>query len=227
MSKTEELIKTEEYGLATWEEEFPTANSRKNFSNDEFMRLENGHNRLRIVTPPFGYFSHRYKAHADDSGFGRKIKCGLIEGDNCPLCDLGIRRGRRYYIGVIDRDSGTYKILDMAKSVYQGIQKFSRDEDWGSPMDYDIDIVMDSEAGSQGWYTVVPKPAKPLSEEDIEIKNNDVDLDALINRCTPLKKEYILKNMKEVQDSSKNYVEPKPVSSVSVEEKAYDFTERT
>ena len=101
-----------------------------------------------------------------------------------PLGDMGFKPKRRWLAGVIDRKTQSYKVLDMSTAVFKSVQKYVRDEDWGDPSQYDVDIVVDKQGGATGYYSVVAKPMKPLSPEDLEIKA-DVDLEDLKRRCTP------------------------------------------
>ena len=95
---------------------------------------------------------------------------------------------------MIDRKTGTYKILDMGVAIYQKVQGYSRDEDWGDPSQYDVDIVVDKNGGATGYYNVIAKPKKPLSDEDVEIKQN-VDLESLKRKCLPPSVEAVNKRL--------------------------------
>jgi len=176
--------KSESFGLVTWDVELGNTNNKPvRRSQDDFIRLQPGSNVVRIVTKPYQYWSHKYKENENDPGFGDKVMCSSYHG-SCPLCDQKVRRSRRWFIGVIDRKTQSYKVLDMSRSICQDVQKLSRDEEWGDPGNYDIDIVVDRDAGPQGYYTVIPKPPKPLSQEDVETKQG-IDLGELERKCTP------------------------------------------
>lgn len=174
--------KIQSFGVTTWDEvELKQANSFQR-SKDLYMRLENGNNVVRCVTRPHQYLVHNFKEEGD-SGFGAKIMCSSFH-KKCPLCDTGDRPKRRWLVGIIERKTQTYKVLDMSVSVFKAIQELSRDEDYGNPEGYDIDIKVDKQGGATGYYTVIPKPRKPLSEKDLELKN-DVNHEDLLRKCTP------------------------------------------
>lgn len=184
---------SEDFGLVQWDSvEFYQRNSDK--KKDEFIKLQSGSNVLRIVTRPFQYSFHKWK-EPGESGWGDKVKCSIYHGE-CPLCTKGDRPKRRWYIGVIDRKTQSYKILDMSPSVFQKIQKFTRNEKWGDPGNYDIDVVVDKDAGANGYYTVMPLPKEPLSDRDVDIKQNEVDVKALEQRCTPPKPEEVTRRLR-------------------------------
>lgn len=188
------MIDTVKFGVTTWDEvEIKSGNAFQGGKKDVFMKLENGSNVVRCVTRPHQYHVHVFKEEGD-SGFGDKIMCSMPGHGSCPLCEKGDRPKRRWYLGVIDRKEGRYKILDISVSVFKAIQELSRDEDYGDPMKYDIDIKVDKKGGATGYYTVIPKPPKPLTAADIEIKNA-VNTEDLQRKCTPISPEKVLERI--------------------------------
>lgn len=189
-----------EYGLVTWDSvEFSNKPNRSRHS-DDFIRLQSGSNVLRLVTRPFQYNFHKWKADPEDKGYGAKIKCSMAKDGRCPLCELddsdpGSRVKRRWYVGVIERKTQSYKILDMSSTVFQAIKKLTQNEKWGDPGNYDIDISVDKNAGATGYYTVLPEPKEPLSDADIEIRKNQVDTDLLMKLCEPWTYDRVLEKM--------------------------------
>jgi hypothetical protein len=102
----------------------------------------------------------------------------------------------------------------MSISVFKSIQELVRDEDWGDPTQYDIDIKVDKNGGPSGYYAVVPKSKKPLSAGDLEIKQQ-VDLEDLKRRCTPPTPEQVEERIKVIDSKSPNG--PANGSSTSVQ----------
>jgi len=182
---------SDKFGLVTWDENVSTGGNQ-NRKRDDYMRLQSGSNRLRLVTKPFQYWVHKWKEEGMQ-GFGEKVYCSKFHG-SCPCCDTEDKPKRRWFTGVIDRKTGTYKILDMGVAIYQKIQGYSRDEDWGDPSQYDIDVVVDKQGGATGYYNVIAKPKQPLSDEDVEIKQN-VDLESLKRKCLPPSTEAVEKRL--------------------------------
>ena len=171
-----------QFGATSWESDVQVPQGNKS-NKDLFLRLESGSNVLRLVTKPYEYLVHRYKVAETDPGFGERVMSSIFHGSD-PLVDMGFKPKRRWLAGVIDRKTQSYKVLDMSTAVFKSVQKYVRDEDWGDPSQYDVDIVVDKQGGATGYYSVVAKPMKPLSPEDLEIKA-DVDLEDLKRRCTP------------------------------------------
>jgi len=183
---------SESYGLVGWDENV-NSNGGGDRKRDEFMRLLPGSNRIRLLTKPFQYWVHKWKEDGMQ-GFGEKVYCSSFKG-SCACCDAGDKKKRRWFAGIIDRKTGTYKVLDMGVAIYQKVQDYSRDtEDWGDPSQYDVDVVVNKQGGATGYYSVIPKPKKPLTNEDVEIKQN-IDLESLKAKCDPPTPEAVLKRL--------------------------------
>jgi len=167
-------------GEISWDS--ATESSQKN-NRDAFLRLSPGSNVVRLITMPHQYYQHKYKVNPTDK-FGQRITCSTPSGTGCPICDKGDKPKKRWYVGVIDKKTGTSKILDFSFAVLKGIQAYANDEDWGSPLNYDIDIVVDPNGGATGYYTVVAKPKKPLNASELQLKDA-FDAEELVRRTVP------------------------------------------
>lgn len=203
---------TAKYGLTNWDE--VEVKQQSGQRKDLYMRLQDKNNVVRMITKPHEYMVHRYKTNPDDPGFGERVMSSLYHGRD-PLVDKGLKPKRRWLVGIIDRRTQSYKILDMSVSVFKSIQELVRDEDWGDPTQYDIDIKVDKNGGPTGYYTVIPKSKKPLSAADLDIKSQ-VDLDDLKRRCTPPTPEQVEELIKAIDAKSAN--NKKPAGQAAVEE---------
>jgi hypothetical protein len=158
-------------GEVSWNETIFDPSAKKN-SKDTFLRLGPGSNIVRLLTLPHQYYQHKYSVPGGKR-FGYRINCAGTNNGACPLCEKNDKAKRRWFLGVIDRKTNTYKILDIGYSVFKDIQNHAKDDDWGDPSKYDIDIVVDPNGGSTGYYTVVAKPPKPLSAGDLVIQEDN------------------------------------------------------
>ena len=149
---------------------------------DRFLKLKPGSNLIRVLTEPYQYYQHKYKFDGE-KGFGHRIYCSAKHG-SCVVCAKGDKPKKRWYLGVIDRQSNAYKILDVSWSILSGIQTYAADADWGEPIQYDFDIVVNPHGGPMHYYKSVAKPKRPLSAADLIVKEQ-VDLADLERRCTP------------------------------------------
>lgn len=200
------------YGLTSYEDyEFNSKGNQPKRGRDEFIRLQNGSNEVRLITDPYVYMVHKFKEEGD-KGFGDKVMCSKNSG-SCPLCehpDKMVSTVRpRWFVGLIDRSTQTYKVLDMSSTVFQQLQQLSRKERWGDPTDYDIDITVDKTQPAAGYYTVIPLGKEPLSESDVEIKKK-VDLEALAKRCTPPTAEAVLDKITRIRERKNGVNTPRP-----------------
>ena len=175
---------TNQFGATSWDIDTGTSNFKKDNNKDLYLRLDQGSNIVRILTRPHEYAVHQFKIEGQP-GFGNRVMAsGFHDGRDYLVETYGSKPKRRWLVGVIDRKTGMYKLLDISKSVFDGIRSLVRDIDYGDTQLYDIDIKVDKQGGATGYYKIVPKPAKPLSAADLEIKQN-IDLDDLKRRCTP------------------------------------------
>lgn len=176
------------------------SNKKRETNKDLFLRLSEGTNEVRLVTAPFQYLVHKVKKDPNNpKDFGQKVKCSQLHG-SCPLCDEKTDKPKpRWFYGVIDRKTGTYKILDVSYQVFSQIRKLARNtQRWGDPTKYDIDIVVDKNGGAAGYYSVQPISKEPLSAADQQIKDS-ADLDDLKRRCTPPTAEVVQKIVNKIR----------------------------
>ena len=214
-------------GEISWQ--VATENGQKN-GKDAFLRLSPGSNVVRLITMPHQYYQHKYKVSASDK-FGSRITCSTPSGTGCPVCDKGDKPKRRWYVGVIDKKTGTSKILDFSYAVLKGIQAYANDEDWGSPLNYDIDIVVDPNGGATSYYTVVAKPKKPLNASELQLKDA-FDAEELARRTLPPTHSQVVEKLEKMankpagQGGEKSSGLPVKSSSVaSVEDDDDDFAD--
>jgi len=142
------------FGEISWDDEVP--GDRKENTKDLFLRLTEGSNEVRIVTRPYQYLVHKYKKDPNNAkDFGTKISCSSVHG-SCVLCGQGDRAKPRWLLGVIDRKTGSYKVLDVGYAAFQQVRKLAKNPKWGDPTKYDIDILVDPHGGATGYYTCQP-----------------------------------------------------------------------
>lgn len=179
-----------EHGQVSWEATDNFGGEKKTSNKDLFLKLEEGSNIVRIITPPYQYMVHKSVKAEGDVGFGRKVPCSLKHG-SCPLCTMNSKPSPRYYLGVIDRKTGAYKVLDVSWSTFQDIKGFANDQIWGPVEKYDLNIIKDPK-NPQKYYTIRPNPHTPLSITDQKMRD-EADLQDLEYKSTPLTVEVVQK----------------------------------
>jgi hypothetical protein len=169
---------------------------------DEWLRLAPGPNIIRVLTLPYQYYQHQVKFDLGNK-YGYRINCSTTKESGCPICESGDKPKRRWLLGVIDRKTGLYKILDVGFGVFKGIKGFVDDESWGPPENYDLSINCDPQAGPQR-YSVVAKPARPLSATDLALQAEH-GTDNLVFRTTPPTYEKVQERLARIkEDIAKN-----------------------
>jgi len=185
------------YGqLDSWDEgEVSTPN--------DFMRLLEGDNQVRILTTPYQFVVHWVQ---DSSGANRKIRCAR---KNCPLCKKLVKAQYRWFVGVLDRKSGLPKILEISQQIYNGIKKYVNnpewaefyDHAWGKTMAYDV-TVQRGPKGTNPLYTVLPSPRKrDLNDEENALVVNFFERVDINKFCQPATPEEVAEKMGAIDDS--------------------------
>lgn len=173
----------QKHGEVDWSDDVLKIGDSKGKGKDQFLKLKPGSNLIRVLTLPHQYYQHKYK-FSGEKGFGHRINCSAKHG-HCPVCAEGDKPKKRWLFGVIDRGTNSYKILDVSWAVLSGVQSYAQDEDWGNTDQYDFDIVVNPNGGALGYYKAVAKPKRPLSAQDLLIRDEQMDLADLERRCTP------------------------------------------
>lgn len=135
-----------------------------------FIKLENGENRIRLVSKPENYQVHNQKIE----GKFRSVKC---EGTDCKLCAEGNKPRDRYAWVVLDRSDGQVKVYECGWMVFEQVLNLARDEDYGDPTQYDLKITKTGE-GLDTNYTViaVPKKTALTAEEKEKLEEANINL---------------------------------------------------
>jgi hypothetical protein len=196
-------------GKVGWDQPSYNGNNgeTKKPNKDLFLKLRDGNNTIRIVTDPFQYYCHKSIKALNEQGFGTKINCSAENG-SCPLCDLGSRPSPRYYIGVIDKATTRYQILDISWSVMSDVKAYAQNPIWGALDKFDIVIRKDPNNPSK-YYTVSANPHTPLSPAEQKVRDEGVDLNMLEEKCKPYTAERVEKILASVLKGAQLWLPPK------------------
>lgn len=158
----------------------------------DFMRLERGKSRMRVMGNPTQFYIHWV-----DTPEGKKRKINSPIGDNelvRRLEDAGFKRRPRWMIKVLDRSDNQFKLLEIGSQIYNGIKNLYLDQDWGPVTAYDITVDRGA-PGQQPLYRVTPTPKKPIESslrDDFERFNDRLDLPKLTQPSEPEKVREIM-----------------------------------
>lgn len=145
----------------------------------EYLKLE-GTVKVRILDDePRTYWTHWVPQM--NGGKGGSINC---IGKGCPICammaqDKKENKPKRYssskkhIINVIDRATGTVKLLNAGETVFEGLKQIMMQ--MGDLKSYDVSITR-AGTGKQTKYSVLPTfPPKPLTDEEKQLEKYDLD----------------------------------------------------
>lgn len=171
---------TAKYGEQNWTDT-TFENSDRKSGKDTFLRLNPGSNRIRLLTLPYLYMQHRWMPEGGKK-YGYRVNCSGAHG-SCPLCERGEKAKKRWFVGVIDRETDRSMVLDIGPGIYNGILGLVKDVDWGDPSTYDIDIVVNPNGSVSDYYKTIPKPKKVVASD--LAKQESFNTEDLVRRSSP------------------------------------------
>ena len=148
-----------------------------------FIKLEDGTNRVRIVSEPVEEFEHMTKNEEGKWSVSRCI------GRGCPVCQMGDKSKKRYHFAAISRNDqmknemkAEVKLLTVGQQVYGQLWDLMTSEDWKfeTVPDYDMNIIRKGEKLNTE-YSVQPLPRKELNAADAETVKSSKNVVALVN----------------------------------------------
>ena len=163
------------------------ANNNADFLQ-KFYQIPEGSNAVRILPwkDDEKEFYAETKIHRvpGPDGNVKNIHCRKVHGENCPMCDLyyalwktgrkededlarQIKPRARYYMNILDRESGDIKILSVGVILFKKIIGAMLDEDFGDITDvekgHDFKIVKEMEGQWPKYDQSQPRPkSSPL-----------------------------------------------------------------
>ena len=179
---------TTQYGKTDWNQSSGKVNN--------YLKLLNGKNLVRLLTAPYVFMIHKVKFDGDDNNYGRTIKCALTD---CPLCAKDNPAKKRYIVALITRKTGELKYLEFGELLYNKIKDITENMDgFGDPMSYELNIARNPSGGATNFYAAFPVGVpKPLSAEDIALAEtiDEAYLDKLV---APPSAEEVKESMKRI-----------------------------
>ena len=160
---------------------------------ENFIALKDGTNVIRILPgKDDADFYAETKIHriSDNEGKIRNYHCRKIHGEACPLCDAyfglwktgnksdedtarQIKPRARYYMNVVDRESGAVKILSIVVILFKKIIGAMLDEDFGDITDlengHDFKIIKTMEGQWPRYDQSQPRPKSEAAGSNAEI----------------------------------------------------------
>ncbi len=163
----------------------------------KFYQIPEGSNAVRIL--PWKddekefYAETKFHRVPGPDGNVKNIHCRKVHGENCPMCDLyyalwktgrkededlarQIKPRARYYMNILDRESGDIKILSVGVILFKKIIGAMLDEDFGDITDvesgHDFKIVKEMEGQWPKYDQSQPRPKSSPMGSKAEIASS-------------------------------------------------------
>ena len=127
--------------------------------NSDFMRLEDGENKVRVLCFPEAIATHFPK--------GQKPVTCTMDDHTCPLCKEKVQKSVKVMLYVIDRADETIKVGEFPWSVFTGLGDLSKSSEFGYKglPPYDV-IITKKGSGMKTEYGVLAgKNEDPITDE--------------------------------------------------------------
>jgi len=152
-----------------------------------YMKFEKGKNRFRMLS--LGILGYEgWKEEKDETGkkVNRPVRVPMDEAINVDDVDDESKIKHFWAMPVANRKDNTIQILEITqKGIQKSIKSLTQSPDWGSPLNYDIEVTKTGD-GMDTEYSVNPTPKKKI-DEDIakEFKGMNINLNALYTGDDP------------------------------------------
>lgn len=182
--------------------EFLPANYEAPKSSGNYFKLEEGENRIRILSRPIlGW---------EDWIDKKPVRYRM---DNKPAMSHDPKKAVRHFWSMIawNYAMNAIQILHITQSsIQKAIEVLSKDEDWGAPYGYDIKIYK-SGNGVDTEYSVNPTAPKPISQDILDAFNKKpCNLEALYTNADPFAASAVITQLATIQQVQSG--DTKPVS---------------
>ncbi len=171
-------------GEVDWEDAAVSGDKRGDRVSD-FMQLEQGDNKGRILSNPQQFAVHWV---VDETGKKRKVNCATT---GCPVCLRGQDTDKpqaRWLIKFYNRKLAKVQLLEITSQVVNGVKDLVKDPEWGPVTEYDVNVKR-GKPGEQPLYKVVPGRRAPLTTEEknalTEFDGRVTSFDKFITPPTP------------------------------------------
>jgi len=146
-----------------------------------YMKFEQGENKFRILSRPIlGWLDWKDK---------KPLRFRMDAKPNAPI-DPAKKIKHFWAVAVWNYSKEEVQVLEITQSGLQNsITALSRDEDWGSPLGYDLKVTRTG-SGMETEYVINPLPHKPTSKDILEAyANKPINLEALYDGGDPFAKK--------------------------------------
>lgn len=200
-----------QYGAVEWgKSQNSNFKQEKDWARFDFFKASPGENTVRIVTAPYSYQAVTLPKK-NGKGFPARVKVGDNK-ETDPVLMQGHKPKQRFFVGIINRKVSKIQLLEMS-GMHQD-QIYALSKKWGSPTGWDLDINCDPDGGASNYYSYVPCPPAPLSEEDVAmLEEYKEDLEKVLQALSAIPTPEAVQKKIDVLDldvSPRQYDDKKP-----------------
>lgn len=182
--------------------EFLPANYEAPRSSGNYFKLEDGENRIRILSRPIlGW---------EDWIEKKPVRYRM---DNKPAAPYDPKKSIKHFWSMIawNYAMNSIQILHITQSsIQKAIEVLSKDADWGAPYGYDIKIYK-SGNGVDTEYSVNPTAPKPISQEILDaFAKKPCNLEALYTNADPFAASPVITQLAIIQQVPSSDARPVP-----------------
>lgn len=147
--------------------------------DSNYMRLEKGKNKFRILSSAITGYEWWEDVENGRKPFRVKTANEAVAQGQEPIKHFWAFVVWNYQVSKV-------QILEVTqKTVMTSIRALTRDEDWGDPKDYDINVTREGD-GLNTEYSVLPGQKKPVDEAILaEFEELSINLEALFDGTDP------------------------------------------
>jgi hypothetical protein len=143
-------------------------------SSGKYYTLEDGENKLRILTLPESLANH-YISKSEGS------ETCTMDG-NCPWCKQKLKQNWRVLMYVLDRNENKVKLLEAAWSIYTGLGELAESSEYGYEgiPPYDVIITKKDDAGFTKYTVQAGRNESPVSKEIMDELKEKEDILSIV-----------------------------------------------
>lgn len=154
-------------------------------SASRYMKFKQGDNKFRILASPIV----GREGWKDKKPVRKQVDAPWVTSE----VDKPEEIKHFWAMPVFDYATNSVVILEITqKTVLKAIKSLAEDEDWGSPLNYDLLVTRTGEE-METRYEVKPKPAKPVTEDIVkawkEVQEAGFDINKLFTNEDPFTNE--------------------------------------
>lgn len=150
-----------------------------------YFKFQDGPNKFRVLSSPvMGWVYWNENAAGERKPTRKRMNEALVTADIQDMSQVK----HFWALTVWNYKDECIQVLEITqKGIQKSLKELAKNEDWGSPKEYDITVTKSGQM-LETKYSVMPSKPKELSEEiAAAVKSTKVNLDAIFDNADPFK----------------------------------------